>query len=414
MKKAKERTAIEVSRFKTPGRHFIGGVAGLLLQVSPSGARSWLLRIKIGTKRRDVGLGGYPDVTLADARTKARAAREKVSAGVDPIEEAKKLRSALISAQIAGLTFEQCAEAYIKAMERTWENIKHVQQWNNTLHTYAYPILGKMLVRDIETSHVLHVLEPIWSGKTETATRLRGRIERIVDWAKARGYRDGVNPARWKGHLDTLLPNPRQTARVVHHPALAVAEVGAFLSDLREQSGIGARALEFTILTAARSGETRGAMWSEIDLTQRLWTVPANRMKRRVIHRVPLSDAAIRLLNELPRKEGVELVFLSPRGAKLSDMTLSAVLRRMGVAAVPHGFRSTFRDWCAENTNFPREVAEAALAHGNRDETEAAYLRSDLYDKRQKLMQAWAAFCAKSDNEANVISIRSRRGVTSE
>lgn len=409
MKKAKALTALEVNRLKSPGLHFVGEVAGLILQVAPSGARSWILRIKIGAKRRDMGLGGFPDVTLADARTAARAAREKVREGIDPIVEAKAAKSAMIASQLSGVTFEYCAGEYIKAKEGEWSNAKHGQQWRNTLDTYATPVIGNMLVRDVKTPHILKILNPLWAEKTETATRVRGRIEAVLGWATAREFRTGPNPATWKGHLDKLLAAPRKITPVEHHAALPVGDVGKFLKALRAQKGMGARALEFAILTAARSGEARGAEWGELDMANRVWTVPAARMKLRVVHRVPLSDAAVALLRSTPRVEGSNLVFNSPRGKQLSDMTLAAVLRRMGVAAVPHGFRSTFRDWCAENTNFPREVAEAALAHGNKDETEAAYLRSDLYVKRCKLMQDWATFCAKSAGKADVVSIHGRR-----
>ncbi len=409
MKKAKMLTALEVNRLESPGLHFVGGVAGLAMQVNTKGARSWILRIKMGAKRREMGLGGFPDVTLADARNAAQAAREKVREGVDPIVDAKALQSALIASQVAGVTFNHCVEEYIKAKEGEWSNVKHAQQWRNTMQTYAAPVVGKMLVRDINTPHILKVLNPLWSTKTETATRVRGRMESVIDWATAREYRTGTNPARWKGHLDKLLAKPRKITPVDHHAALPVAEIGKFMESLREHQGMGARALEFAILTAARSGEARGATWAEIDMPKRVWTIPAKRMKMRVVHRVPLSDAAVALLESLPKTAGNDLLFPGARGKQPSDMTLSAVMRRMDVAAVPHGFRSTFRDWCAEKTNFPREVAEAALAHGNRDETEAAYLRSDHYEKRCRLMKDWAAFCAKPAGKANVVPIRGRR-----
>ena len=408
MKKAREMSPLEVGRLEKPGLYFVGKVAGLILQVAPSGARNWILRIKVGAKRRDMGLGGFPDVTLAGAHKAAREAREKVKAGIDPIAEAKAAKSALIASQVSGVTFDYCATEYIKAKEAEWSNAKHAQQWRNTLDTYARPVIGKMLVRDVTTAHILKILTPLWVVKTETATRVRGRIESVIDWATAREYRVGLNPARWKGHMDKLLAKPRKLTPVEHHAALPVAQVGEFLKSLRDHQGMGARALEFAILTAARSGEVRGAAWGELDLVQKVWTVPASRMKLRVVHRVPLSDAALNLLRDIPKVDGSNLVFNSPRGKQLSDMTLAAVLRRMGIDAVPHGFRSTFRDWCAEKTNFPREVAEAALAHGNKDQTEAAYLRSDMYAKRCQMMNAWAAFCAKPEGKANVVSIRGR------
>lgn len=392
-RKAAERGALWVSQRTEPGLHFVGGVAGLALQVA-GGSRSWILRVMVGGKRRDMGLGGYPDVTLAAAREAARAARAKIRAGVDPIAEAKAARSALQASVSAALTFELAAKRYIEAHEDSWRNAKHAQQWRKTLETYAYPTIGKTLVHDVTLPQVLGVLEPIWKTKTETATRLRGRLEAVLDWATVRGYREGLNPARWRGHLDQLLPAPSRIARQEHHAALPVPELGTFMAALREQSGMGARALEFAILTAARSGEVRGATWAEIDQVARTWTVPAARMKPGREHRVPLSPAALALLKALPRMAGTELVFPAPRGGQLSDMTLTAVLRRMAVDAVPHGFRSTFRDWAAEHTNYPREVAEMALAHTIGDKVEAAYRRGDLFERRRKMMNDWAAFCA--------------------
>ena len=263
-----------------------------------------------------------------------------------------------------------------------------------------------MQVRDVGLPQVLAVLQPIWKTKTETASRLRGRIESVLDWATARGYREGLNPARWKGHLDHLLPSPGKIVKAGHHAAVPVGEAGAFMQALRAQQGTGAKALEFAILTAARSGEARGATWREIDIDQAMWVVPGDRMKAGKEHRVPLSDAALALLRELPRIAGTDLVFPAPRGGLLSDMTLVAVTRRMGVAAVPHGFRSTFRDWCSERTNHPREVAEMALAHTIGDKVEAAYRRGDLFEKRRALMSEWAAFLAKPEAHAKVIPMQ--------
>lgn len=402
-RKAKERSAIEVSRMTTPGLWSVGGVAGLHLQVLPTGARSWVLRVVVGTRRRDMGLGGFPDVTLAQAREKAREARELIRQGVDPIERQRALQSAMRAAAAAALTFDQCADAYIAAHESAWKNIKHGQQWRNTLKTYASPVMGGLMVRDVALPQVLAALEPIWRTKTETASRLRNRIELVLDWATARGYRDGLNPARWRGHLDKLLPAPGRIAKADHHAALPVGEVGAFMARLRTAEGIGARALEFAILTAARSGEVRGATWAEIDTDAKVWTVPAERMKAGKEHRVPLSEAALKLLQSLPRVKGVDYVFAAPRGGQLSDMTLTAVLRRLEVPAVPHGFRSTFRDWAAERTSYPREVAEMALAHTIGDKVEAAYRRGDLFEKRRLMMADWATFCAKPEGKAAVI-----------
>ncbi len=404
-KKSKAFGAMEVSRLTKPGLHFVGEVAGLALQVVPSGARTWILRIQIGGKRRDMGLGGFPDVTLAKAREAARVARQKVKEGHDPIEQNKAARSALRAANLAAKTFKECALSYIEAHKATWSNVKHAAQWGSTLATYAYPVMGDLLVRDVALPHVLAVLEPIWTTKTETATRLRGRMEKVLDWATVRSYRVGLNPARWKGHLDSLLPIPGKIATKVHHLAVPVSGMGAFMRDLRQQQGTGAHALEFAILTAARSGEVRGATWSEIDLSAKVWTIPAARMKMRKEHRVPLSIAAVAILKKLHRMVDNDLVFPAPRGGQLSDMTLTAVMRRMAVEAVPHGFRSTFRDWCAERTNYPRDVAEMALAHAIGDKVEAAYRRGDLFDKRTRLMSEWAAFCAKVESKSAVIAI---------
>ncbi len=408
-RKAKELGPLAVNRLTTPGLHFVGGVAGLALQATASGARSWVLRIQVGDKRRDMGLGGFPDVTLASARDAARTARAKVKEGVDPIANARALRSALKAEQAAAKTFKVCALAYIDTHEAGWRNAKHAQQWRNTLQTYAYPLIGELLVRDVGLPQVLAVLEPIWTKKTETASRLRGRLESVLDWATTRGYRAGLNPARWRGHLDTVLPAARSVANAGHHSALPVGEVGAFMQSLRDQAGMSARALEFTILTAARSGEVRGARWNEIDLDAAVWSCPGERMKAGKEHRVPLSDAALAILAALPHEGHDTLVFASPRGGMLSDMSLTAVLRRMKVDAVPHGFRSTFRDWCAERTNYPREVAEMALAHAIGDKVEAAYRRGDLFEKRRKLMNDWAAFCAQPEPRKGAVIPMNKR-----
>ena len=397
-KKRIELSALSVGRLTNPGLHFVGGVAGLALQVQPSGARSWVLRLSVARKRREMGLGGFPDVTLADARRRARDERERADKGFDPIAERKAAASALRAQLAKALTFKAAALAYIETHESGWRNAKHAEQWRNTLAS-TYPIIGSMQVRDVALPHILAVLQPIWKTKTETAVRLRGRIESVLNWATASGYRDGLNPARWKGHLDRLLPAPGKIAKPGHHAAVPVGDIVTFMRALRGQEGLGAKALEFVILTAARSGEARGATWKEIDLDEATWTVPGERMKMGREHRVPLSDAALKLLGNLPRVAGTDLVFPAPRGGQLSDMTLVAVMRRMNVAAVPHGFRSTFRDWCAELTNFPREVAEMALAHAIGDKVEAAYRRGDLFDKRRRLMSEWAAFCAKVETK---------------
>lgn len=425
-KKVAPKTAVEVARLAAPGMHAVGGVAGLHLSVKETGARSWVLRVKAGSKRRDIGLGGYPDVTLAQAREKAREAREMIAQGVDPIADKKARRSALLAAQGASVTFADAAGQYIKAHAAGWRNVKHAGQWQSTLETYAFPVIGGMHVADIATAHVMRVLEPIWSTKTETASRLRGRIESILDWSRVRGYRDGENPARWKGHLDKLLAAKNKVAKGENHPALDWREVGAFWSALAGAEGIGAAALRFAILTAARSGEVRGATWAEVDLQAKVWTVPASRMKAGREHRVPLSDAAIELLTGLPRMADTDLVFPSSRSGELSDATLGAVIRRAHDAAVKaggagwidrrqgdriataHGIaRSTFRTWAAEATGYPREIAEAALGHVVGDAVERAYQRGDAIDRRRRLMAEWAHFLSMpSATAASVTPIR--------
>lgn len=405
-KKAKEMGALDVGRLQAAGLHMVGGVAGLGLQVSQTGARSWVLRVVVGSKRRDIGLGGYPDVTLAGARDAARVARAKIREGVDPVEEARAKRSALAASRASAMTFGEAAAAYIALREPEWKNSKHAQQWRNTIATYAEPIIGRIIVREIDQAHVLRVLSPIWLEKTETATRLRGRIESILDWARVSGYRDGENPARWRGHLDVLLQSPGKVQVIEHHPALPYAEIGAFMADLRQREGVGARALEFAILTAARSGEVRGAMWSEIDLATAQWSIPASRMKAGREHRAVLNDGALALLEAIPANKRQGLIFPSAKGAALSDMALTAVLRRMGRGDITaHGFRSTFRDWAAECTNYPRDVAEMALAHTIGDKVEAAYRRGDLYDKRVRMMRDWWRFINKPSAAATVTPI---------
>jgi integrase len=404
-KVARELQAIEVSRLKDSGLYMVGVVPGLALQIK-EGSRSWVLRAMVGGKRRDMGLGPYPAVTLAQAREKARGARGQISSGVDPIAQQQQARRALQAASAAALTFRQCAEKYIAAHRAGWKSAKHAQQWENTLTQHAYPVLGGLMVRDVGLPHVMAVLEPIWTTTNETAARLRSRIELVLDWAAARGLREGPNPARWRGHLDKLLPKPSKVNKGTHHAALPVSEVGAFMVRLREAEGMGARALEFAILTAARSGEVRGMTWSELDQQAGVWALPADRMKAGKEHRVPLSAAARELLATLPKGKPDEIVFKAQRGGPLSDMTLSAVLRRMGVAAVPHGFRSTFRDWAGERTSYPSDVAEMALAHTIANKAEAAYRRGDMLERRKVMMADWAAFLAQVERPAEVVELR--------
>lgn len=391
-KKAKELSATEVRRLDKPGLYAVGGVAGLQLQVTQTGARSWILRTLVGSKRRDIGLGGFPDVPLAQAREKAREMKEQIKQGIDPVEARKAARDELRAAQAKHVTFDQAAQRFLANKAKEFSNAKHAAQWKSTLDTYASPVIGKLPVDRIELGHVVQVLEPIWDSKTETATRVRGRIESVLAYATASGFREGDNPARWRGNLDAVLPKPRKLTKVKHHRALPYEQMPDFMIELRKREGTAARALEFAILTAARSGEVRGAQWAEIDLEAKTWTIPGERMKAGKEHTVPLSAAAVKLLEALPRLEGNNYVFPAPRGGELSDMALSGVTRRMGVDAVPHGFRSTFRDWCAEHTNYPNEVAEMALAHTINNAVERAYRRGDLLLKRTRMMADWAKF----------------------
>ena len=390
-RKAKELSPLEVRRLVQPGRWSVGGTDGLALQVTTSEARSWILRVRVAGKQREIGLGSFPTVTLAEAREKAREHRALLAQGGDPVAARRAAQSATAAERQAQQTFSTVASQYIAQHETSWKNEKHAAQWQSTLQTYADPVIGKLFVRDVTPAHVIKVLEPIWATKTETATRVRSRVELVLDFAAARGLREGPNPARWRGNLDAAFPKASRVAKVRHHAAVAVADVADFMQRLRQQQGISAKALEFAILTAARSGEVRGATWGEVDLAGAIWTVPAARMKGGREHRVPLSKPALKLLKALAQGEAQDLVFPGQRGP-LSDMSLTAVLRRMEIAATAHGFRSTFRDWAAERTTYPNEVAEMALAHTIGDKVEAAYRRGDLLEKRAALMRDWAKF----------------------
>ncbi|MGF6807420.1 integrase [Paraburkholderia sp. Clong3] len=404
---ARELGALAVSRLTEPGLHMVGGVAGLALQVTPGGARSWILRVMVGARRREIGLGAYPAVSLKTAREQASAKRDQIAAGVDPVLARKEKISQLRANQAREITFEDAAKRFIEAKSAEWSNPKHANQWRNTLAEYAYPLIGRLQVAHVGREHVLAVLEPIWMTKTETASRLRGRIENVLDWARVKGYCAGENPATWRGNLDKLLAAPNKTRRVRNHPAMAIDEMGAFMVSLRDTLTTAARCLEFAILTAARSGEARGATWVEIDLDKAVWRIPAERMKAKKEHRVPLSDAAVALLTALPRPDDDSaLVFPSPTGKTLSDMTLLAILRRAGLQATPHGFRSTFRDWAGEHTNYPRELAEVALAHVKGDASEAAYWRGDVLERRRRMMTDWAVFITTPLPKGAVISMQ--------
>jgi integrase len=403
-KLAKNLTALEVKRLTAPGLHAVGTVAGLRLLVKPSGARSWVLRTMVGSRRAELGLGGYPTVSLAQAIDYAREARDAIRSGSDPAAERRAKRVTV------EWTFKKTALAYIEAHKAGWKNTKHAAQWESTLAAYAFPHFGDKHVRDVTKADVLSAIEPIWTTKHETATRVRNRIELVISYAVQRELRpEGLNPARWRGNLDVALGKRPKAAKVEHHPALPVDDVHAFVQQLRAAAGMGARALEFAILTAGRSGEVRGATWTEIDLEAGTWSLSAARMKSDRAHRVPLSARAVELLQALPRFEGVDLVFPGTKSKPLSDMTLTATLRRMKVPVTAHGFRSTFRDWAAERTSTPAEVAEMALAHAVGDTTEAAYRRGDLFEKRRDLMDLWAKFIDTPPASGNVVKMPKNR-----
>jgi integrase len=410
-------TALAVTQAKRRGYYGDGG--GLFLQVSATGAKSWVFRFKQAGKLREMGLGPTHTIGLAEARERATGCRRMRLDGLDPIElrRAKRLQAKLDDAK--AWSFRQCGEAYIKAHNAGWKNPKHAKQWPSTLAAYVYPIFGMLPVQAVDVSLVMKVLEQevrggpddepasLWTTKPETASRLRGRIEAIIDWATARGYRQGENPARWRGHLESLLPKKSKVRRVEHHAALPYPEIGPFIVELRQQDGVAARALEFAILSAARTGEVIGATWNEIDFAEQLWTVPAERMKGGKEHRVPLSDAALAILEGMRKiREGDHIFPGSKAGRPISNMAMLMLLRRMGRSDLTaHGFRSSLRDWAAERTNFPAEVAEMALAHTVSDKVEAAYRRGDLFQKRRQLMDAWARHCATVKAGATVVSI---------
>lgn len=400
-------TALQVDRAKKPGCYADGG--GLYLQVTNSGAKSWLFRFMLKGKAREMGLGPLHAISLAEARLKAADCRKQLHAGIDPIEARKAARAAASVAAASTSTFEECADAYIAAHRAGWKNAKHADQWKNTLATYAYPVFGALPVASIDTPLVMKCLEPIWATKAETASRLRGRIENVLDWATVRGFRQGENPARWKGHLDKLLPARSKVAKVVHHAALPYSELGAFMTELRAQDGTAARGLEFLILTATRTNETQSATWDEFDRAAGIWTIPAERMKATKEHRVPLSARALEILAAMHEAKQGDYVFPGARENRpLSNMAFLMILRRIGRQNLTaHGFRSTFRDWAAEMTAYPHEVAEMALAHAVGDKVEAAYRRGDLFEKRRRIMEDWAAYCDRTpEQSADVIELR--------
>lgn len=386
-KAVKKLSARTVATIAKAGRHSDGD--GLYLNVTPSGARSWLFIWKRDGKRREMGLGPAGSVPLARARELATECRAQVAAGLDPIEA----RNAAEKSKSGIPTFGTVADALIAAKENEWRNAKHREQWRASLTEFAAPLRSKP-VDEIDTATVLAVLTPLWQAKLETASRLRGRIEAVLDAAKAQGHRSGENPAAWRGHLCHLLPKRSKLTRG-HHAAMNYQDVPAFLAKLRGCDAIAAMALEFCILTAARSGEVYGARWAEIDLSAKVWIVPASRMKAAREHRVPLADRALDIIKKLSEARTGDFVFPSPRGQRpLSHVAMAKVMRRLEVEeATVHGFRSAFRDWAGNETHFPREVAETALAHVVGDKAEQAYRRGDALEKRRELMEAWAGFC---------------------
>ncbi|MDN7905551.1 tyrosine-type recombinase/integrase [Burkholderia diffusa] len=386
-------TPLAVTKTTKPGLYADGG--GLYLQITTAGVKSWLFRYMRNGKARGMGLGPVHTIGLADARARALDCRRQLLDGIDPIDSRNAERAAQGIAQTNAVTFQHCAEKYIEAHRASWKNAKHADQWTNTLTTYAYPIFESLAVSAIDTALVMKVLEPIWTTKTETASRVRGRIESILGWATVHGYRVGENPARLKGHLDKLLPKRSRVQKVEHHPALPYADLPDFMNELRAAEGTAARALEFLILTATRTNETIGATWQEFDLDEGVWIVPAERMKMRKEHRIPLSARAIALVKAQQKLKRGDYVFPGARDKKpLSNMAMLQLLERMKRNDITvHGFRSTFRDWAGETTHYPREVCEAALAHGIKDKAEAAYARGDLFTKRAALMQDWDKYC---------------------
>jgi integrase len=430
---AKVLSTVELNRITKGGWHAVGGVAGLLLQVrkpAQAGApapRSWILRMRVGNERQLIGLGSYPQVSLAQARVQAKALVQDVKQGVDIRAQKRAQRSAVIAAASKNKTFVECAAAYMEAHSEDYTSAKHRKQWPATLNMYAYPVIGKILISDITMRHVLDVLlqdtigkdkqvGKLWYVKTETAKRLLGRIKTVLDYATVNEYRTGNNPAVWKGYLETQLPSPSKLSKTKHHPAIPYVDIGDFITALRRDDNISAKALEFLILTAVRSGSVRMAEWSEINFNDQLWTIPAANTKTKQEHRVPLAPRAIKLLQSLPKLAGTSKLFPSARGKALSDMTLSQLMRRMKergelkVEAVPHGFRSTFRDWAAEQTSYSDEIRKAASGHTVGDSVHQAYQRTDLLDKRRRLMNDWAEFLNRPSKvkQDNVRSIKSK------
>ncbi len=421
---AKELSPLEVKRLSfrvDPGtgeaieaRYPVGGVSGLLLRITATGSKQWILRVKIGNRRPDMGLGPYPEISLAQARDKAREVKEKIRNGIDPLEERRALKRSLLAEQISTLTFQKAMEEYIRMKSKEFRNPRQETQWTNSLTTYAIPHLGELPVREIDLPHIKQVLDPIWETKTETANRVRARIENILGWCAIHGYRSNENPARWQGYLDEVYPSPEKIKKKNHFSAMPYDKLPDFVEALKNRDGIAARALEFLILTASRTNEVIGdkrikkvgVTWQEIDFKRRIWTIPETRMKSEKVHRVPLTDSAIELLKGMGEGAPEDLIFPGPKGDTPSNNFLSAVMKRMEEPFTVHGFRSTFKDWARERTTYADEVSELALAHVNSDATRAAYARSELIDKRRLMMADWEQFClhAEDDKEAGNVS----------
>lgn len=386
-------SSLSVNNEVKPGYYADGG--GLYLQISQFGTKSWVFRFVLH-KKREMGLGPIHDIPLKKARETAHECRLLVREGIDPITYRKERRAQAQNKSATFMTFKDCAEKYIRNNQAGWSNPKHAKQWTSTLETYAYPVIGPLPVSSVETTHIMEILEPIWSKKSETAKRVRGRIESVLDAARVAKLRTGENPARWKGHLDKLLPASSKVAKVIHHPSLPHAEISNFIAALRAQDNISSSALEFLILTAARTNEVIDATFDEFDLDKGVWIIPAARMKAKREHRVPLSARAIQIIKAMVKVCQNDHVFPGQRGKGLSNMALLQLLKRMKQTGITvHGFRSTFRDWAAEQTVYPSDVVEMALAHSVGNQVQQAYFRTDLFEKRAALMRDWAGYLEK-------------------
>jgi len=400
-------SARAVSTKKRPGRYGDGG--GLYLEIGPGGTKAWIFRYRspLTKKARHMGLGALHSVGLPEAREKAATQRNLILSGLDPIEVREEENRKRAAEAVKAVTFSQCASAYIQSHRPGWRNEKHGDQWENTIRIYCEPLIGSLAVQDVDNEWVLKILEPIWATKPETASRLRGRIENILDWAKVRGFRSGENPAQWKGNLKHQLPALAKKDRVKHHTAMPFVEVARLIAKLREIPSVAARCLEFTILTAARTNEATQARPDEIDLANATWTIPGSRMKAKREHRVPLSPRAVEIARQTLEQKDDYLFPGTKPGKPISNMTMLGLLRRMGVDVTVHGFRSAFRDWAAEQTNFAHEVCEMALAHTIPNAAERAYRRGDLFEKRRKLMDAWATYLDSQQQDGSVLPLRS-------